>query len=225
MEKVEVWKDIVIEKNGKIYDYTGLYQVSNLGRVRSLDRIDASGHKRQGKVLNCKPDKKGYVYVSLCKNAKLERFQVHRLVATAFIPNPDNLPVVNHQDENPSNCHVDNLEWCTHQYNINYGTAMERKIEKMKGREFSEEQKQKMRDNHADFTGSKNPRARKIVCIETGQVFTTAKEARDYYGIKNRSAICNCCKDKQKTAGGYHWKYYTDYLLEINEKNEQLISA
>ena len=110
----EQWKDIIIEKNGVTYDYTGLYQVSNLGRVRSL----GNDKTRKERILKPKINNKGYLQVILCKNGKVKTFLVHRLVATAFIPNPDNLPVVNHRDENPLNNCVDNLEWCTQKYNV-----------------------------------------------------------------------------------------------------------
>lgn len=113
---VEVWKEI--------NDYEGLYEVSSLGRVRSLDRYvsytNGQIHLHKGKVLRpgvCN----GYLQVVLCKNGEVKHPLVHRLVAEAFIPNPDNLPQVNHKDENPSNNTIDNLEWCTSLYNINYG--------------------------------------------------------------------------------------------------------
>jgi hypothetical protein len=132
----EQWKPIIIEKNGVVFDYSGLYEVSNKeGRIRSV---------KTGKILKPGKDKCGYSHVTLCKDGKTSRFQVHRLVATAFIPNPDNLPVVNHKDENPSNNCVDNLEWCTVKYNVNYGTCKQRMSEAHKGKQLSEEHKRKM---------------------------------------------------------------------------------
>ena len=96
----EIWKDIVIERNGIVYDYTGLYQVSNLGRVRSLDRINCNGRRINGRILKLQDeqDKNGYVWIVLSKDGTAKKFSVHRLVATAFIPNPDNLPIVNHKN-------------------------------------------------------------------------------------------------------------------------------
>lgn len=108
----EIWKDIK--------GYEGKYQVSNYGRVKSLN------YRNTGKEQLMKPtlQTNGYLYFSLCKPNK--KFLIHRLVAEAFIPNPNNLPCVNHKDEDKTNNHVDNLEWCTHLYNINYGTCRER---------------------------------------------------------------------------------------------------
>ena len=123
----ELWKDII--------GYEGLYQVSNLGRVKSLERVTIS---KNGKRYTCQElclrfgNIKGYKFVVLRKNCKSRQVLVHRLVAQAFIPNLDNLPEVNHKDENPANNCVDNLEWCTHKYNSNYGTAKIRMIESKK---------------------------------------------------------------------------------------------
>lgn len=121
----EYWKDIK--------DYEGLYQISNLGRVKSLSRyVYTSNPKFKGyrctkeKILKSGKTKKGYLIVVLRKNNKSKSMYVHRLVATAFIYNPNNLPEVNHKDENPLNNNVTNLEWCTHKYNGNYGTIKDR---------------------------------------------------------------------------------------------------
>jgi len=121
---IELWKDI---KN-----YEGLYQVSNLGNVKSVDRYvyagDNSNHKYQHiKERNLKlsgGDK--YIQVHLCKNGKIKAFLVHRLVAEAFIPNPDNLPCINHKDENPKNNQAENLEWCTYKYNNEYNERIDK---------------------------------------------------------------------------------------------------
>ena len=118
---MEEWRDIE--------GYEGLYQVSNEGRVKSLERyVDNRWGTKQfvkGKVLaNVKTQ--GYWYVGLNKNGKYKRYRIHRLVAEAFIPNPNNLLEVNHKDENPDNNTVENLEWCEHFYNINYGTRNKR---------------------------------------------------------------------------------------------------
>lgn len=105
----EIWKPVV--------GYEGLYEVSNLGRVRSI---------RRNKILNLKKERDGYIRISLCSNGVEKMYQVHRLVAKAFIPNPDNLPQINHKDEVKSNNVVDNLEWCTVAYNNSYGTRLQR---------------------------------------------------------------------------------------------------
>ena len=101
----------------------GLYRVSNLGRVA---RVLTQGNRPCFKIV--KPVHGNIVYptVHLSINGKRKRVTIHRLVALAFIPNPDNLPQVNHKDENPRNNRADNLEWCTEKYNHNYGTYRER---------------------------------------------------------------------------------------------------
>lgn len=99
--------------------YEGLYEVSNMGNVRNV---------RRNTLLRLSKTNYGYIRVGLCKNGISTGFQVHRLVAQAFIPNPDNLPQINHLDEDKTNNNVDNLEWCTAKYNINYGTARIRSI-------------------------------------------------------------------------------------------------
>lgn len=110
---MEVWKDIV--------GYEGLYQVSNLGRVKSLKRNKANNYgKVPERVLKQQINKKsgGYSQASLCKEGKYKVFFIHRLVARAFIHNPDNKPVVNHKDGNKHNNCVGNLEWCTQKENV-----------------------------------------------------------------------------------------------------------
>lgn len=210
----EIWKDIVIEKNGVVYDYEGLYQVSNLGRVRSLDRIDNNGYRRKGKIIKCRLHKSGYMCVGLRKNGeKQQSFSIHRLVATAFIPNPNNLPVVNHRDECKTNNYVKNLEWCTHKYNTNYGTCQEKRSEKQKGKPLLEETKQKISEANKDkYTGGKNPRARKVICLETKQVFVCIKDAVDWCG---QGGVGACCRGKTKTSGGYHWQFLDDYKRQL----------
>ena len=111
----ETWKD---KK-----DYEGHYQVSNCGRVKSI---------KFGKeiILKQRKDKRGYYSVVLSKNGIVKKYSVHRLVAEAFIDNTDNLPYVNHKDEDKTNNNVNNLEWCDAKYNINYGTCIERRSKK-----------------------------------------------------------------------------------------------
>ena len=120
----------MIEEWRPIEGYEGLYEVSNLGRVRSLDRYvkysNGQIHLHKSKVLSLLKGEYGYIQVNLHCNGKNKRCFVHRLVAQAFIHNPDNLSEVNHKDEDKSNNNVDNLEWCNRSYNINYGTRTER---------------------------------------------------------------------------------------------------
>ena len=115
---IEEWRPVV--------GYEGLYEVSNTGRVRSLDKYDSMNRFLRGRILRLFTDGLGYLRAQLYSNSKRKSFLVHRLVAQAFIPNPDNLPQVNHRDENPSNDSVDNLEWCDGKYNVNYGTRIDR---------------------------------------------------------------------------------------------------
>lgn len=127
--KNEIFKDITIVKNGKKYDYTGYYQISNYGRIKALSRniVHYNGqgiynHKYKEKIKKISKDKNYYFTVMLSKNSKQEMFFVHRLVANAFIENPNNLPCVNHIKEvSPENCnnHFTNLFFCTQQENIN----------------------------------------------------------------------------------------------------------
>lgn len=118
----QVWLDIG--------GFEGYYQVSNYGNVRSINRVitDTRGikYKRKGVNLKLRRDKDGYLVVNLKKESKNYSFKVHRLVAEAFIENPNLLPEVNHKDEIKSNNYVDNLEWCDRKYNNNYGTMRER---------------------------------------------------------------------------------------------------
>ena len=125
---MEEWKSIP--------GYEGLYEVSNLGRVRSLDRYvkysNGNIHLHKGKVLSPGKNTDGYLEVVLKCNRKCKTITVHRLVAQTFIPNPDNLPQVNHKDEVKSNNCVENLEWCTQQYNLNYNGVLKRRSQRMK---------------------------------------------------------------------------------------------
>ena len=122
MTESEVWKDIV--------DYEGYYQVSNKGNVRSIGRKDSIGRKRRGLTLKLRNTRKGYILVDLSKNGIRETKYTHRLVAEAFLPNPNNYPEVNHRDEVKDNNNVENLEWCDTRYNLNYGTARKRAAKK-----------------------------------------------------------------------------------------------
>ena len=115
-----------------IEGYEGLYEVSSYGRVRSLDRYVKTcyGSYRlyKGKVLSPGKKSDGYLLINLSCNGKYNTIRVHRLVAQAFLPNPDNLPEVNHKDENKTNNSVENLEWCDRKYNMNFGTRIKRLI-------------------------------------------------------------------------------------------------
>ena len=143
---MEEWKII------KIPEFQNNYEVSSMGRIRTIPHecCDTLGRKRW--VPQCikatRLSPKGYKNINIRYKGKLYTFRVHRIVAETFIPNPDNLPEVNHKDENKGNNSVDNLEWCTHQYNSAYGTRGIKQGKKIsaiqKGRKLSEETKKKM---------------------------------------------------------------------------------
>ena len=140
----EIWKDIE--------NYENMYQISNMGRIR---RIYKNGNI---KILKQDITKRGYCRISLSKNQKHKHYQIHRLVAKVFIPNPNNYPIVNHKDENPLNNNADNLEWCTYSYNTSYGTAIQRTINtKRKNGSYviSDETRQKLSQSHLGNTSHK----------------------------------------------------------------------
>ena len=174
-----------------IKDYEGLYQISNLGRVFSLNK-NKFKHPTKGSD--------GYIRVSLYKERERKSYLVHRLVAEAFIENPNNYPIINHKDENPSNNRVDNLEWCTFKYNNNYGNHIKNMVE-----------------NNTYYKGSKHPSSRKVQCITTGRKFNCIKEAAEYYLLDSYKHISTCCKGKRNYCGKHPvtgeklvWKYLDD---------------
>ena len=133
--KKEIWKDIK--------GYEKLYQVSNLGKVRRIKFINNRTQKDKIKMLKLIKDKKGYLKINLWKNNKSKMFLVHRIVAETFILNPNNLPQVNHKDENKSNNCVENLEWCSQKYNNNYGNRLNNIRKKL----MEKNVKEKMKNN------------------------------------------------------------------------------
>lgn len=188
---MEIWKDIK--------GFEGQYQVSNFGRIRSLDRYvigkSKSKYLKKGKIMKLDVNSKGYCNICLHKNAKPVYVGVHRLVAEAFIPNPLNLPCVNHKDENPSNNHVDNLEWCTYKYNSNYGTAIEKRVEKQ----------------------INTPKRSKAVIQYTlsGEFvaeYPSLREIERMFGYDGSliGRVCDKNKHKYQTAYGYKWQFKTD---------------
>lgn len=161
----EIWKEIK--------DYEGLYWVSNLGRVKSST-----------KILKNRLSKRGYYIVTLYKNAKGVTKTVHRLVAKAFIPNPDDLPQINHKDENKLNNNVDNLEWCTAKYNCNYGSHNSKLGLALKGK--------------AGRPG------KAVHCIDLDIIYASASEATRQTGIKHIDEVCS---GKRESAGGMWWEW------------------
>ena len=137
-----------------VKDYEGYYEVDQFGRVFGLDRtiIVVDGERTYEKLLTGRQMKqsihdKGYKTVSLTKDGKTKSVFVHRIVAEAFIPNPDNLPMVNHKDEDKTNNFLENLEWCTASYNRTYGKAIEKHARKLRGKTHTEEHKQKISES------------------------------------------------------------------------------
>ena len=169
----EIWKDIK--------GYEGLYQVSNLGRVKSLSRkrIDRNQILPERILKPIFNEKRGYYQIYLRKNNISRTFKPHRLVAEAFIPNPDNLPEVNHKDENKVNNCVDNLEWCNRNYNMNYGTKNKRIAKAL---------------------------SKPVKCVETDIIYRSVHEVSRQTKI-DATSISRACRGKQQIAGGYHWKY------------------
>lgn len=178
---MEEWKDIK--------GYEGLYQVSNLGRVRSLDRILPNGTNSvmlyKGVVLKAKPLPSGYLRVLL----RGKDYYIHRIVATEFIDNPNNLPEVNHKDEDKTNNNINNLEWCTNKYNINYGSNRERASKKLKG-----------------IVVNNKPILQLTKSREIIKEFISAVEASKQTQIDN-SSICKVANGKLKTSGGFIWRW------------------
>lgn len=166
-----------------IEGYEGLYKVSNKGRVKSLNY----NKTKKEKILKPDINSNGYLLVKLCKDKTIKRFLVHRLVANAFLPNPNNLPCVNHKDENCENNNVENLEWCTHKYNINYGTCIKR---------------------------SSKARSKQVYqYTKEGELISVWKSTnecgRNGYGQGNVAACCRNCFNREgnNVYKGYIWSY------------------
>lgn len=210
----EIWKDV--------QGYEGLYQVSNLGRVKSVGRfVDrlASGHCWQKeRILKLHKKHNGYLGVILCKDGKSKNFKVHRLVAIAFIPNPENKPYIDHINAIKTDNNINNLRWVTCKENMNnpltkvrfvgknnpfYGKKhSEETKEKMKGRKLSEEAKRKISTR---LSGKNHPKARKVRNIDTNEIFLTITSAGQKYGV-SACSISDSIRRNGKCAG-YHWEY------------------
>ena len=183
-----------------IEDYEDLYQVSNYGRVKSV----GNNKTRKEKILKSGTDNYGYQLVALCKDGKQKMFKVHRLVAMAFIDNPNNYGEVNHKDEVKTNNHVDNLEWCDRKYNCNYGTRNERRaktmIEKLSG------------NNHPLYGkfGKEHPNSKQVIQLTLNgdciKIWDSAMDVQRKLGY-HQSNISACCRNKLKTSNGYKWCY------------------
>lgn len=182
----EIWKDVP--------DYEELYQVSNLGRIRSYEKYKRAGRHTSvyycpSMIIKSFSAGTGYQRVNLYKNRKGRQLSVHRLVAMAFIPNPDNLPQVNHKDEDKTNNRLDNLEWCTAKYNSNYGThpyrlTVKGRIKPKKSKEVGQYAKS------GELIG----------------IYPSICEASRRTHL-NRGNIGQVVNGKRSKCGGYIWKY------------------
>jgi hypothetical protein len=164
---MEIWKNI---------EFFEEYSVSNFGNIKN---------NKTGRILKPRKHTGGYMRVILCKDKKHYDYYIHRLVAQAFISNPNNLPEVNHKDEDKTNNCVENLEWCDRVYQVNYGTCHDRMVET-----------QRKTSKHS----------KPVKCVETGIVYISLHEAERETGILY-TLICHALNGRQKTAGGYHWAY------------------
>ena len=154
-----------------IQGYEGLYAITSCGKVWSY---------YTKKFLKPNINKRGYYLYRLSKNGKQKGFLAHRLVAEAYLPNPDGLPQVNHKDEIKSHNWVNNLEWCTDDYNRHYGTQRQRANEKIKI---------------------------KVQCVETGEIFDSMQDACEWLGFDRHSTALTCYFSRnRKTCGGYTWR-------------------
>lgn len=183
---IEEWKPII--------GYEGYYEVSNMGKVRSVDRVDISGRKRSGIVLHAvkvghAPNK--YLAVSLSKDRIVKKTKVHRLVAEAFIPNPENKPEVNHLNEDKMDNRVENLCWATSKENMRHGTRTERAAKAAKA---TAERKRAKPVLQTDGNGN-------IV-----KEYPSIREAARQTGT-DRAQIERCIRKPWYTAKGFYWKH------------------
>lgn len=198
----EIWKSI--------HGYEGLYEISTEGRVKRLERIkvDTLGRKTllREKILTNRISKQtGYPCVNLSKDGMVKTYNIHSLIADAFIPNPDNLPCINHIDEDRTNSVLSNLERCTYKYNMMYGSAPQKRRESLKKHYIEHNYKSK---------GIVFGTSSKVNQYSLGGEFIAhfeggASEVMDTLGY-NKSAIGACCRHKSRQAYGYVWRYDGD---------------
>lgn len=203
----EIWKDIK--------GYEQLYQISNLGRVKSLG--NGKTHNTKIHILKNVKDTTGYNRVSLSKDGVAKNYNVHRLVAEAFISNPDNLPCINHKNERKDENFVwinedgtidlekSNLEWCTYEYNIKYSNVDKKAVISRIGSKHTEMTKQLISDR------LKNNRLSKPVIqydLEGNYIkeWPSAREVQRVLGWHS-SLISRCCRGEGEYCHNYKWKY------------------
>ena len=188
----EIWKEIEGYPN---------YQVSNMGRIK---RLSTGYYRRTEKILKPQLQNNGYLHIKLSQKDKTKCILVHRLVAQVFIPNPNNLPQVNHINEDKTDNRVENLEWCTQKYNINYGNGISKRVKTNKENGTYKkigEINSKIRSKSILQFSKDNSFIRKWDCI---------MDVQKELGYDNRQ-ICSCLKNRQKTAKGFKWVYADDY--------------
>ena len=224
----EIWRDIK--------DYEGLYQVSNMGRVKSLGRW--SNRQKNGvsfpyfikeKILKNRKIKGGYYIVGLCKDKISKDYRVSRLVAEAFIPNPDNKLFVDHIDTNPLNNFSNNLRWVTQKENMNNPLTLVKMSNSHKGRTLSEETRKKLSEANKGKTthilgkfGKDHHNSRPIIQFTLdGELIRKWDSIADAKRETGAHKIVDCCNGKRNKTNGFKWEYYdTDkYLIALMNKN------
>ena len=188
MEEInEIWKTVI--------GYEGLYEVSSMGRVRSLDRyVRGRGDSmklHKGRTLHPKIDRDGYCIYNLCKDGKVKNFRAHRLVADAFIPNPNNKSCIDHINTIRNDNRVENLRWSTQQENVNNPITINR---------MSTAKKNQEKGNH------QTPITQYDLNGNFIKEYPTIKEAVMETGT-NRTSIISCANGRYKTANGFRWGY------------------
>lgn len=187
----EVWKDIP--------EYEGYYQVSNMGRIKSLDRYvtmkrrcDSHAQTRllKGCIIKMNLSRGGYGICHLKRNSTSKIVKYHRVVCSVFHPNPDNLPEVNHKNEIKTDNRADNLEWCTRQYNANWGTAILRKS-----------------INSRNHPSKSKPVYQFTLNGKILKKYPSIKEAARCTSVKEANISSVCYGGKSKSAGGYLWSF------------------
>lgn len=194
----EIWKDII--------GYEGLYQVSNLGRIKSVDRyvkhpIYGLMHIKE-RILKFGISGNGYLIVGLYRDGKQTPKLVHRLVAEAFIPNPNNLTDVDHLNTNRTDNRVENLRWCTHKENQNNPKSIVHFSECKQGENAPKPMKGKFGKEH----NTSKPILQYTIDGQLIREWYCGMDVQRELGI-NQSNIAKCCRGKYKSSGGYRWKY------------------
>lgn len=193
----EIWKPVV--------GWEGFYEVSNLGRVKGLQKITKFGDRIKiypERILRQAIGKRGYYIVSLNHNYTSKTFTVHRLIATAFIPNKENKPCIDHIDGNRLNNSIENLRWCTYKENSNNPITKSRNSQSTKN--MWEEGVFENRYNIKYRKVGKFTKDGILLCV-----YDSIKEAAEKNNINSSSISCVCTSrnPKRHTAGGFIWKH------------------